>query len=42
MHQRGIGVGVLGKLLLAVRFLGVELAVLASDVLILRFVHSVS
>jgi hypothetical protein len=46
MHQRGIGwtcpVGVLGKLLLLVRFLDVELAVLVSGVLVLWLVHSVN
>ena len=38
MHQRRI---VLKKLLLAVQILGVDLTVLASDVLILGLVHSV-
>jgi hypothetical protein len=46
MHQReSVGlasVGVLGKLLLTVRVLGVKLAVLVSNVLVFRLVHSVS
>lgn len=46
MHQRGsvglASVGVLGKLLLTVRVLGVKLAVLVSNVLVFRLVHSVS
>jgi len=46
MHQReSVGlasVGVLGKLLLTVRVLGVELTVLISNVFVLRLVHSVS
>jgi hypothetical protein len=37
-----VSVGVLEKLLLAVRVLGVELAVLTSDVLVLWLVHSIS
>lgn len=46
MHQRGsvglASVGVLGKLLLTVRVLGVKLAVLVSNVLVFRLVHSVN
>jgi hypothetical protein len=46
MHQRGsvglASVGVLGKLLLTVRVLGVKLAVLVSNVLVLWLVHSVN
>ena len=46
MHQRGsvglASVGVLGKLLLTVRVLGVKLAVLVSNVLVFRLVHSIS
>ena len=46
MHQReSVGlasVGILGKLLLTVRVLGVEVAVLVSNVRVLRLVHSVS
>jgi hypothetical protein len=46
MHQRELiglaSVGILKKLLLVVRILSVKLAVLASNVLVLRLVHSVS
>jgi len=46
MHQRGsvglASVGVLGKILLTVRVLGVKLAVLVSNVLVFRLVHSVN
>ena len=46
MHQKeSVGlasVGVLGKLLLTVRVLGVKLVVLVSNVLVFRLVHFVS
>jgi hypothetical protein len=35
-------VGIIEKLLLAVRVLGVELTVLASNVLVLQLVHSIN